>query len=959
MMTPTQTATSNGGALWLGDLTKDGVRRAVSGLVLADGFDPNNRDPEEVAIIEKARDFSAHSVFFEAGRNGRPGHAQAFVFVDDERTDQQFAELHQRLWSWGGVPLVYRKTAGLIQLFRCAHNSDFLDKNGKLVCNPVKTLELAARIEEDAAWWDATRIRNGTIWDDPEVCREMLSSTRAAHRRLIAAVDVLYRTLISEKVLNEGLSRRLLILSLLIAYLEERKVLSTDYFGQFVDGATKFFEVLADGPALIRLLQSMEDRFNGHVFRLNDEEKAMLRGTDQLRRFADLVEAQKEAGGQLTLWKTYSFGDLPVELISHIYQLFVKDNNSSVYTPPALVRLVLEEALSWKRLDQLEAEKQVILDPACGSGIFLVEAYKRLILHWRSRNNWAHPSVRVLKTLIRRVHGVDMEAGAIQLAGFSLCLALCDALESEEIKASVKLFPILANRSLHHDCFFNAVQTCRRLRHIRVGVVVGNPPFESKLTTPGAEKAFAAYQKEFDGALPDKQLGYLFLHEAMKIVAAGGALCMLQQDGFLYNQGSAKFRRTFFKSWRVREVLDFVSVRGLFEAADTKVIVVVAAAEAPKENSRILHAVFRRTGRANAGQGFDIDYYDLHWVPNTVALNADDIWPANIVGGGRTFAFLERLKEYPTLKEYAEAQEWTFGDGYIEGDRGVSRDATHLIGENMFPSSAFITDQIDPDKFRVIEQRDFEGPRTAENFSPPMLLVRKHIGLQHAVWEDSFLAFKNEIVGFAGKKGDAPKLKAVDRWITENRKALQAFVALSSSRLFKKKATAIGASDIRALPYMENGALEISANEAIIAADIVDYQSDLVRLGDDSAALKKTAEKALDDFANVYCSQINVVYGQDALVPLTAYVWPGVVCQPFSFGGGASVDWSGAEKLRGRVDRLLKEQRGSSINVTRIARIYDDRFIFFIKPNRLRYWLRSVALRDADETLSDLRLQGY
>jgi len=391
-MTQTRTAKPNGGALWLGELTKHGVGRVVSGLVLVDGYDPNGRDPEEVAIIERARDYSAHSVFFEAGRNGRPGHAQAFVFVEDGRDNEQFAELHQRLWSWGGVPLVYRKTAGLIQLFRCAHNSDFLDKSGKLVCNPIKTLELATRIEEDAAWWDETRIRNGTIWDDPEVCREMLSSTRGAHRRLIAAVDVLYRNLVGEKVFDENLSRRLLILSLLIAYLEERKVLSSDYFGQFVSGATKFFQVLAVGPALIRLLHSMEDRFNGHVFRLNDEEKATLESTDQLQRFADLVEAQKENGGQLTLWKTYSFGDLPVELISHIYQLFVKANSSSVYTPPALVRLVLEEALSWKRLDQLEAENQVILDPACGSGIFLVEAYKRLILHWRSRNNWAQPS---------------------------------------------------------------------------------------------------------------------------------------------------------------------------------------------------------------------------------------------------------------------------------------------------------------------------------------------------------------------------------------------------------------------------------------------------------------------------------------------------------------------------------------------------------------------------------------
>ncbi|AZS19331.1 hypothetical protein CSW63_00955 (plasmid) [Caulobacter sp. FWC26] len=76
--------------------------------------------------------------------------------------------------------------------------------------------------------------------------------------------------------------------------------------------------------------------------------------------------------------------------------------------------------------------QEVILDPACGSGVFLVEAYKRLILHWRSRNDWRKINVTVLKQLLEHIRGVDLEQGAIELAAFSLCLALCDALQPEE-----------------------------------------------------------------------------------------------------------------------------------------------------------------------------------------------------------------------------------------------------------------------------------------------------------------------------------------------------------------------------------------------------------------------------------------------------------------------------------------------------------------------------------------------
>ena len=262
----------------------------------------------------------------------------------------------------------------------------------------------------------------------------------------------------------------------------------------------------------------------------------------------------------------------------------------------------------------MQQHDEVILDPCCGSGVFLVEAYKRLVLHWRSRNQWKKPSQTILKGLLKKVHGVDLEEGAVELAAFSLCLALCDALEPEEIRASIKLFPQLMGKTLHPSCFFEANE--QLLLKDPIGVVVGNPPFTSSLSTPGAQRSYDQYVTNH-GSLPDKQLAYLFLYEAMGMVVEGGVLSMLQQYNFLYNQQSLGFRQNFIGKWNVREVLDFISVRGLFKkgSADTKVIVVVAEAVSPPADSNILHATFRRSGRVNAEQGFDIDYYDLQLAP--------------------------------------------------------------------------------------------------------------------------------------------------------------------------------------------------------------------------------------------------------------------------------------------------------------------------------------------------------
>ena len=83
-----------------------------------------------------------------------------------------------------------------------------------------------------------------------------------------------------------------------------------------------------------------------------------------------------------------------------------------------------------------------------------------------------------------------------------------------------------------------------------------------------------------------------------------------------------------------------------------------------------------------------------------------------------------------------------------------------------------------------------------------------------------------------------------------------------------------------------------------------------------------------------------------------------MICQPYIFGEG-NVNWTGADELKGKLDKLLREKRGSGLNVTRIARLYDGACIYMIKPDRLRYWLCSTALRDADETLADLVEQGF
>ena len=63
-------------------------------------------------------------------------------------------------------------------------------------------------------------------------------------------------------------------------------------------------------------------------------------------------------------------------------------------------------------------------------------------------------------------------------------------------------------------------------------------------------------------------------------------------------------------------------------------------------------------------------------------------------------------------------------------------------------------------------------------------------------------------------------------------------------------------------------------------------------------------------------------------------------------------------RLRDALRQLVYRQ-SDHLRTVRVVRFYDGNAMLLVKPDRLRYWIRSIAIRDADETLVDLREQGY
>ena len=951
--------------------------KPTSGLARVHPPDKVSR-PDERAILREVAIFKhVHYVFFRRFADDRSSQVAAVV-VDNSQGDLSevdIARLHHQLWLNGVAPLIYVAWQTRVDVLSCARTPDFW-RGQSATYSPAAQIEAdlanqvhtAAQVSNELqairARFSAWRLADGTFWEDPQNAR-LANDNQAAHKTLIQAIvdtdtDLEGRT--------DPTARRLLLLTVLIKYLEDRKVFPPDWFGDFLPGANSFFDVLRGGSplALSQLLKALEAKFEGDVFQLPGNGHSLT--PESIVRFARLVEG-RTIGGQLHLWKLFSFEHIPVEVISRLYQRFVEGGKGVVYTPPFVAALLLDHALPYDSIKGHEC----VLDPACGSGIFLVGAFKRLVTHWMSQNDWQRPPVHVLKGILKKsIYGIEMESGAVDLAAFSLALAVCDALQPNVIWTDLR-FDKLRGCNLLGGDYFELTQQRGSLRYIdtdsssdglpptwpaQFDAFVGNPPFISALTRAGIQ--LERTRRRSRGKLPDDQAAFLFLEDGLSTLAPEGRLSIVQPSALLYNSGPSDFRKWLFGENTVTTVLDFTSIRGLYDGADTKTVAIVASARPPAADGKVAHLTFRRTYSTYRQIGFELDHYDRHIVPQFAATHHRFVWRANLLGGGRLVEVSRRLTELRTLGEFVDKQPgWSHGEGFIAGKGDSGKLAPYLTGKQALRTEALTIRGCDLTDTKTITNTHFEAPRSEERFTAPLLLIKEADSLPMAFVEEGFLPYRHKIIGIHAPAEDCGALKALYELLADRHEFYRFACALNGTQGLVGKATSVLSQDIFALPFPEEGQdLQLSFWENILQDDLLTYMIDFVKLGQDSELLGRAAtDEEVAAHAALFCKLLGSIYRNfRACAPVRLN---GLICQPFAFGKCDAAARLTGDGLAADLKELVYEQSGEVLRTNRTVRLYWENVLFSIKPDRLRYWIRSTAIRDADETLVDLRAQGY
>lgn len=981
-----------------------------SGLRMVEGKG-EEQNPYIYAVLEQACSFGAIAVYFRFFFDGRPPRPQVFIysFDDLEAARNRGADIHHHLWNAGIVPYCFIYGLSQILVYNCSKMPQKDDSGIDFITSPHDIISLLGEGQEKIAQYSARLFDSGLFWDSDK--SKDFSYEQSAYEQLLMQLKNVKNKIIAQAgVENAVLVKRVLMMLILIKYLEERK---DEHDKGALDPDEFYSGFNAESPTLACILKNIDsffdvldklstpEHFNGRVFYISPEEKDRLRKID-LTLFRHFVEgntsffsSDPRISGQMSLWRLYSFNYLPIELISHIYEDFLSDENGVkkkgvVYTPPYLVQFLVDKNMP---LDKPK-EHFKILDPACGSGIFLVGAFKRMIQWWRVRNNWEKPqkeNIEELKELLlSNIYGCDIEEEAVRLTYFSLSLALLDALSPKEIWKNVH-FDNLMGKNLFPSDFFKTIQEGHLMSDF--DLVIGNPPFESKFTdwalTVNADEGKDNHDRP---RIPDKQIALLFLEQSLKLLREGGKCCLILPSGpVLYNNKTHKFKRYLFENAYFKEICDFTPLRaklfiGSSSSAKPAVIAVTAEKRKP-EGKPVYHIIFRRTRASGEKIEFEVDHYDIHPVVYQTALDSPKVWQANFMGGGRLHQLVDRVASEHTLGDFLNEMEttngWKIAEGWIEAPdslplkriqsllqikNNTEKESKELADLESKYRAEWITGQsfVETENLTDVGMRKNDvchvqyflrsRKKNREIFEPPHILIKESVtGKKIPVhFSNDYLTFKDKIIGIHVPEQDRSLLDKLEKYIKQECNVPLMWL-LSGQVLTSREGVPLKA-DILSLPY-SSSLFEFNDIEKILLDDIMNYYAEFRKDGEKSTILKAATDEDLEAFGTYYCRILNSVYKH--FKPLKPVQGKEFIVYPFVLGQNPEIEIPASiEDMESTLKKLIDHKIGYNLWVRRILRFYQKNVILLYKPNQQRYWLKSIAIRDADETFLDLFNQG-
>ena len=677
-----------------------------------------------------------------------------FVLFFDQviSDDVSFKKISKQVWN-AQIPVAIICDKNTVKVF----NGLSLD-DSNYILKQIKAYSMNDCNElSDFSYW---QISNPIFWNK----YKQVYSGAKLNKSLLDNISFLTNEL--KNTYHIQFATKLVLRLIFIRYLIDRGV-DLDYgnFSTDISQSQKeFLRIISNKNDAYKLFAHLKDKFNGNLFELEDE----IDCTELTERIFVLLSdffSGKEILNtkQLSLFALYDFNIIPVELISNIYEILLgketRDKDNAFYTPNYLVEYILDRTVT-KTLK--EKSSFTILDPSCGSGVFLVDSYRRIIQENLGEKLYCDDDAVLKRLLTNHIYGIDINEEAVDVTIFSLYLTILDYKDPKTL--SEFFLPNLKGENLFVSDFFDE-EKLKSLteKNIDFDYIIGNPPWGN--VKNGLHVSYCK-SKGFADKQQNNEISRSFVFRAKDFCTLNTTCCFILHSKLLYNQKNpaVKFRKFMLKETEICDIVELSSVRKLvFENADAPAAIVIFKYNCQNNlNHKFTYTSVKPNIFFRLFHVICVEKNDIKSIPQALLFTYDWAWKTIVYGSSYDLETIIKLKsKYPTIEQTLDEQTPSIirGSG-VEYQDGDMKDATHLLGRKLLDSQNGVEHFfVNSSSVSIFSKSKVHRPRDSKLFEPPYVLTPTGIDcntykLKAAYSDDSFVSKKTMYIikGFNEQK---------------------------------------------------------------------------------------------------------------------------------------------------------------------------------------------------------------
>src|SRR3989344_5819323 len=253
------------------------------------------------------------------------------------------------------------------------------------------------------------------------------------------------------------------------------------------------------------------------------------------------------------------------------------------YTPTYVVDYIVKNTLGELLKDRkIDARKIKVLDPACGSGSFLIKAFDYMQKHLSNDKEAVQskldfqtkdaPTYSIKTDILKNnIFGVDLDNKAVEITKLNLLLKAAE--KFRKLPSELDNHIGWGNSLIDDDTFEHPFKWVGDFQEGTFDVVIGNPPYFN-LQTLKDKKQSLFFEKNYFSYRGKADILYLFIEKANEVLKEGGYLGLIVANYFLRSHYADKLREFISENYTIIKIVDFGSIKVFPEAnVDTCIII--------------------------------------------------------------------------------------------------------------------------------------------------------------------------------------------------------------------------------------------------------------------------------------------------------------------------------------------------------------------------------------------------